>query len=276
MMVNGGSVVRKDKANTLYVTPPTNAGGPQATLIDVDRYSQVYGELNEVANTTISEVTTLLDGVYDQLDSAQYDTTDLINGTDLAGFASEAPQSYAAAAADLAALNVPLADPRLVIELPEANDGNGQTYEGTLAISGGADLELQVGKTYSPGDLPGQVVMVYNYRDPQSNELRGTKTVLQQPFRITEATTDDGQSRSTVTFSGRNQQTTETNVDALIEELKQLSETQREIEQRQRELVVGSGFWPDVNLGGITGTVVQAAALVGGVWVFAQLTGDAS
>jgi hypothetical protein len=274
MMVNGGSVVRKDKANKLRVDPVDS--GPQATLIDVDRYSQVYGDLNEVANTTISEINTLLDGVYDQLDSADYDTNDLINGTDLAGFASEQPQSYAAAAADLAALNVPLADPRLVIELPQANDGDGQSYEGTLAISGGADLELQVGKTYSPEDLPGQVVMVYNYRDPQSNELRGTKTVLQQPFRITEATTDDGQSRSTVTFSGRNQQTTETNVDALIKELEQLSETQGEIEQRQRELVVGSGFWPSVDLGEITGTVVQAAALVGGVWIFAQLTGDRS
>jgi len=248
--------------------------GERAEFLNVALYSDVWNEINDTAESIKNEIVRLLNNAWEKLNESEYDINNLVSGTDLVGLASDNPKSFAAASADLATLNIPVSDPKLTLELPEANDGEGVTYEGALSVTGATDLELDVGQTYDPGNLPGIVYFAYNYQSEETDDLRGSKTILRQPFTITEAVDPEtGDEVESVTFSETNQQTTDADVESLVEEIRRLAERQREIQEEQREEVTGGGFFQDA-ADAIGNSLFRIILVLGGIYVVIRGFGD--
>jgi hypothetical protein len=264
--------LRPNSADSGAVVVEPVETGEATPVLSVDKYEQVWSRVVNTAESTKEEVTQLIDGVWSKLNKEQYGGEDLISGSDLVGLASDNPETYSAAAADLIALNVPLSDPSLMVRLPEENDGDGVKYEGTLAITAGKDVTLEVGKRYSPESLPGKVILVFNKK--VDGKLRGKKRLLTEPFVISRAVDPETDEEvESVTFSGRTQQRTDIDVEGYIEDLRRLGDQQREIEERQREIVVGGSLFEDVG-SAVGDAAFQLALILGGLYVVIRGLGD--
>jgi hypothetical protein len=247
-----------NRKNILNVKPVDT--GSTEEFLPVSRYDNVWQDIINQHSTVKSEIETWISSVYPEYSSGDIALSDLVNPSDIA---SKAPdeQGYSYAGADLALLGIEGAEHRYKIDLKQDE----KIVTGTVYAQGRTD-PLDIGTVYSPGDISGTVWLAYETGDGEGgtvSDLIG----LEQDFEILSGIDQNGEEVSEVTFRETNQQTTDTDIQTIKEELQQLQDLQNKLEEQQRQEVTsgggggGGGILPDGQLiDGISNKILGAGA----------------
>ena len=110
---------------------------------------------------------------------------------------------------------------------------SGKTVTGTIYAQGRND-PLEIGTVYSPGSISGTVWLAYETTN-EDGEVISDLVGLEQNFEIISGVDENGNEVNEVTFTDNNQQTTDTDIQKVQEELQQLQELENELEKQQQQ-----------------------------------------
>lgn len=242
--------------DTLRVKPVST--GSQEVVFDSPRFASVWADVQNQHSTVKSEIGTWITNVYPSYKAGDIQLSDLVNASDIANKAPD-EQGYSYAGADLALLGIDGADHKYKIDLKSDE----QIVTGTIYAKGRTE-SLQISTVYSPGDISGTVWLAYESSDGEGGTVSDL-IALEQDFEILSGIDGNGEEVSEVTFSETNQQTTNTDIQKIQEELQQLQDLQTKLEEQQRQEVTsgggGGGILPDGQLiDGISNKILGAAA----------------
>ena len=262
------AVYRWENSNPLrdhaYIIKPTD-GGSNIKLVIEQEYGNVLEKIDTQVTQVRSDIETWVSGVYPNYSSGDISLSDMVSASELANKApNESGFSYAGA--DLALLGVEGADHRLEIELIDS----ATIVTGTIYAQG-RTAKLDTGTVYSPSEISGTVWLAYE-KEGDDGQVTSDLVALEQDFQILSATDMDGNSRETVTFSSRNQQTTDQDIQKIQDELQQLSELEQELNKQQEDAATGGGGMSldQFSIGSIPGAGVVAIFVGGALWLFSQ------
>jgi hypothetical protein len=244
---------------------PVNTGS-QTVVLDGPKWTSVRDSITSNHSNVVSEIETWIDGVYDSYNQGDIQLSELVDASTIADKAPD-EQGYSYAGADLALMGLEGADHAYSIELMES----GEVVQGTIYAQSRTD-PLELGTVYSPGSISGTVWLAYETTDDSGNTVSDL-VALEQNFQVLDGKNSEGESVTEVTFSPKNQQTTDTNVTNVTKELQQLQELQDELrKQQQQEVSSGGGGMSldQFSIGGIPGAGVVAIFLGGALWLFGQ------
>jgi hypothetical protein len=252
------------EGDILYLKPYDT--GSSTEIWDNKRWADIWSQISTMHSNVVGEIETWVDGVAPNYTSGDISLDQLVNASDLANKAPD-EQGFSYAGADLALLGIEGAEHNYEIELMES----GQVVQGTIYAKGRSD-PLELGTVYSPDSIAGTVYLAYETTDDSGNTVSDL-VGLEQNFQVLEGTDSEGNSVSEVTFSSKNQQTTDTDVQKVQEELQQLQDLQDKLEKQQQQEVSSGGGGMSLDqfsIGGIPGAGVVAIVAGGALWLFGQ------
>ena len=241
----------------LDVKPLPETTDSTIEMFSDNEYRRAIDKIETQSSNVVSEINTWITGVYSNYNSGDIALSDMVSASDIANKAPN-EQGFSYAGADLALLGIEGADHAYSIELMES----GQVVQGTIYAQG-RTKPLELGTVYSPDSIAGTVWLAYETTDDSGNTVSDL-VGLEQNFQVLDGKDSEGNSVSEVSFSSKNQQTTDTDVQKIQEELQQLQELQNELEKQQQQEVSsgGGGFVDSFAIGDLPGAAT--IAIIGG------------
>lgn len=257
----------------------TRISGPEKGIWD-----NVISENDDV----VSNMKTWVDEVYPKYNSGDIDSSDIISANDLIND-SQTQDGYSFAGASLASMGLKTSDFALEIELVET----GEVVEGAIYHNDDSVTSLQRDVQYDPEtDISGTVYLAYNVTSdgggggttnttnttstgPQPVETGGELVELTEPFIIRSITDGEGNSYNAANYESKNQQTFDTDISKIEEELQQVREIREDLEEQRDAAAMDDGGGAGAGwFEGDSPDVGVIAAVVGGAGVVYALFGQ--
>ncbi|QLH77188.1 hypothetical protein HZS55_07720 [Halosimplex rubrum] len=230
----------------INVSAPQSNHDAQTALWFKD-FATPLSRISTQTDSAISEMQSVVSGTWDQLETGEINSSDLVTPAMVAGSYSQSSDFSGYAAASLASLGVSIPESYSQLGHMNVSFADGTTDRGlVVAQSNPPGGSFQVGTEYAPGNISGAVWLI----DSQDSEIRE----VEQAFTIDSAVNTTGGSLDKVRIEKRTYETTSAN--ELSNLYQQIAKDQAEIDARLANMDGGGGG------GGLLGGGNQTIVLV--------------
>ncbi|MYL69140.1 hypothetical protein GLW30_15570 [Halorubrum terrestre] len=153
--------------------------------LDYDDWNPIYSDMDTKFQNVRDGISTWVTNVYSEVQSGEIEISELLTPRERAAMLSD-EETEAQAIADLAALNIPIDSEREVTITITETDA---TLSGTLGLSDESDGPIEVGTTYDPSSLSGDVYLTADvsqisggWTEYETGVDGGTITLTAEPY----------------------------------------------------------------------------------------------
>lgn len=233
-------------------------GGDRATVLDAEPYKEVWEELSDLADDEIQQASTLLDLLYDPIQSGDVDAHEVASGAAIIDEVPEEMENFLHAAAPYRAIGMPEGIDYVTIET------GGVKYEGALFWTLPSEEGLPVGEEIDPDDQIGEfhaglevAEVIEDDNDVDIEPGEPVSVELTEPFTVTSA---GGESTLLFDQVQHIEPDEEEDHEGILEAIKEAFEQREETRRERQEIIIEEETNVDISLPSLPDLGIEDAA----------------